>query len=88
MEHPHDETVEVYKPGSELEANIIRDVLKQNEIEAGFRSNWSSWYDGIFVTAMGPGSIFVFKKDADRAKELIEDYRHSLQDYKDTQKEE
>lgn len=93
MENINEDTVEIYKPKSELEANIIRDILKQDDIESGFKSNWSSWYDGIFVTAMGLGSIFVFKKDAARAKKLIEEYFESLKDnpdfnYDDQAKEE
>ena len=83
MENVNEETVEIYKPKNELEANIIRDILKQDDIESGFKSNWSSWYDGIFVSSMGWGSIFVFKKDADRAKKLLEEYFESLKDNPD-----
>ena len=78
MEQDNEPTVEVYKPRTELEGNIVRDILRDSGIEAGFNSNWSSWYDGLFVTSRGPGSIFVLEKDAETAKEIIADYLDSL----------
>jgi len=78
MEQDNESTVEVYKPRTELEGNIIRDILRDNGMEAAFNSNWSSWYDGLFVTSRGAGSIFVLEKDAETAKEIIAGYLDSL----------
>jgi len=80
MDNREEETVEIHRPKSEIEANIIRDVLKQQGIESGFMSNWSSWLDGVFVTVKGIGSIFVFKKDADMAKAIISEYLTSIKE--------
>ena len=78
MEQDNEPTVEVYEPRTELEGNIVRDILRDSGIEAGFNSNWCSWYDGLFVTTRGPGSIFVLEKDAQEAKKIIREYLDSL----------
>jgi hypothetical protein len=78
------ETVEVYRPKSELEATIIRDILEQQGIDAGYTSNWSAWIDGVFTLAGGAGGIYVFKGEVERAKSIIADYLSTIEEGPDT----
>jgi hypothetical protein len=89
MHNQDEETVEVHRPVTEIEANIIRDILFQQGIDAGFNPNISSWFDGLFSLSMpgGVGRIFVLKKDAERAKTVISDYLAAVKEDADARNE-
>ena len=90
MDNQKEETVEIHRPKSEIEANIIRDILKQEGIDSGFDSDISSWFDGLFSLSMpeGIGRIFVFKEDADQAKAVISDYLTAIKEPPDVNADE
>ncbi|MBD3398931.1 MAG: hypothetical protein GF399_01200 [Candidatus Coatesbacteria bacterium] len=68
-------TDEVHRAANEMQARLLTGLLKQNNIPYYIISNYVPWFDGIFTTAKGYwGTIHVLRGDAERARELIQDY--------------
>ena len=67
------ETVLVHTFQNVIEESRIRAVLEEEGIEIMVRSFEDSAYDGIYTLQKGMGQIRVFKKDAERAKKIIEE---------------
>jgi hypothetical protein len=74
----------VYKPESEFLALSLKALIEKENISVFLRSEQIPWYGNIMTTAKGYwGKIFVLKKDAPEAKELIEGFlnnSHSAND--------
>ena len=50
---------------------LIKDVFKNENIEFQIKSNYDTAYNGIFIAQKGIGSIYVFKKDKERAEKIL-----------------
>ena len=69
----------LYKPGDELLAIRIKDLLEQEGVEAITRSYQMPWYDGL-AKMMRPewGEVLVSEEDFDRAREILTDLLAAL----------
>ncbi len=52
---------------------LIGEVFENNGISFTIREKFDSAYDGIFIGQKGLGDLYVFEKDADAAKRLLEE---------------
>ncbi len=73
------ETVRVHTFENLVEGSRLKAILEEEGIEVMTRSFEDSAYDGIFVLQKGLGEIRVFKKDAERAKRIIEEDRQAIE---------
>ena len=81
MQNAEEEIIEIYSPRCDLEATMLSALLNQNGIKAVLQESYSrlsKYYS--FETTHDFGRILVFKKDADKARKLIDDYLSSLKD--------
>jgi len=66
-----DKLVEVYKAGSEMEAQVIKSLLESYEIPCLFKSNAAPSVHMFTLNGMGEVRVMVWDSDADKARELI-----------------
>lgn len=52
---------------------LIQETFEEANIGFRVKSKYDTAYDGIFVTQKGVGDIFVFEKDKERAKTILND---------------
>ena len=73
--HENEETVKIFTLEREHESLVplIREAFSEAGIAIHFQSKFDTAYDGIFVTQKGLGDIFVFRKDRDKAEEILRD---------------
>ena len=79
MQNNQEEVIEIYDPRNDVEAAVLLDLLNQNGIKAVLQeshSRLSKYYS--FEWNLDSGHILVFRKDADKARKLIDDYLSSL----------
>jgi len=52
---------------------LLTEVFENNDIAFTIREKFDRAYDGMFIGQKGLGDLYVFEKDADRAKVLLEE---------------
>ena len=74
--------VPVATPEDEFEGRLLADVLSGNGIPATVSSREMPWYDGLASHVMNAGTwgtVLVRRRDAARARQLIDDYVRTSQ---------
>ena len=69
-----EKTCVVHEVESELEGQIIEDLLKQAGIAAMVSTTHDSAFDGMETTAKGWGKVIVLAEDREAALKVINDY--------------
>ena len=52
---------------------LIQETLDKEDIALHLHSNYDTAYDGVFVGQKGVATLYVFKKDEERARAIVED---------------
>ena len=67
--------IKVFEAPDELAAITLREMLEEEGIPVFVQSYQVPWYDGIMRVAKGFwGRLLVRDEDAERAKEIVEDF--------------
>jgi hypothetical protein len=76
-----EETVKIYilEKEDEVLLPLIKEAFKKEDIPLQIRSKYDTAYDGIFIGQKGLADIYVFKKDEQRAIELLAEIKESHQ---------
>ena len=74
-----EKTSAVYEVESELEGQIIEDLLQEAGIPAMVSPIHDTAFDGIETSAKGWGRVIVLVEDREAAEALIQEYLASLQ---------
>ncbi len=66
-------TVKIATLGREHEylVPLINEIFERNDISFTIREKFDRAYDGIFIGQKGLGDLYVFEKDVERAKSLL-----------------
>ncbi len=73
MKEKEDELVELITYHNYIEYGKIETALKRSKIKFLNRSFEDSAYNGIYTFAYGLGKIYVFKKDFEKAKNILKE---------------
>ncbi|MFO7760625.1 MAG: DUF2007 domain-containing protein [Desulfobia sp.] len=65
------------QPENAAEADIIRQILEQNNISARITSFYDTAYDGLFQIQRGWGVINVSESDYEKAVKILENWKAS-----------
>jgi hypothetical protein len=81
MMNQTEETVKIYTLEKEDEVllPLIKEAFKKEEIPLQIRSKYDTAYDGIFIGQKGLADLYVFKKDEQRAVDLLAEIKESHQ---------
>ena len=73
--HENEETVKILTLERKHESlmPLIEEAFSKADIAIHFQSKFDTAYDGIFVTQKGLGDIYVFRKDREKAEEILRD---------------
>ena len=76
-----EETVRIYtlEKEDEILLPLIKEAFKKEGIPLQIKSKYDTAYDGIFIGQKGLADLYVFKKDEQRAIELLAEIRESHQ---------
>lgn len=67
-----EETVVLYRAATGAEAAAVQEALEEEGIDSFARSGEVPWLDGVLIVGQGFwGDIYVFKKDFERAREIV-----------------
>jgi hypothetical protein len=69
--------INVYKPDNEAEANAIKMILEENNIDAKVTSFHDTAYDGLYQSQYGWGVIKVSEENFSKAQEIITEWKNS-----------
>lgn len=70
-----DKMIDVYILENIIEAQIIEQILKEKGIEVFIETYHDTAFNGIFIPQRSWGVVRVLSRDADRARELIDEYK-------------
>jgi hypothetical protein len=78
----NEETIKIFTFEREHEylLPLLITAFKENEIDHHLRSKYDRAYDGVFVGQKGVGDLYVFRKDEEKARQILEDLLKSRPD--------
>jgi ABC-type Fe3+-hydroxamate transport system substrate-binding protein len=82
MGKEEERTCVVHTVDSDLEGQIIEDLLQEAGVPAMISPNRDAAFDGYAESQKGWGSVIVLAEDRDEAEKIIEEYLASLEEEK------
>lgn len=79
--------VKIHALANEVEGIAIKAILEDAGIPCIIKDFSDLAYDGIYISQKGWGEIYVFEKDIDTAKELVQEFLKNRGRYEDKEKE-
>jgi hypothetical protein len=74
------ELVALCTVGSPIEAQVLEGLLGDQEIPSQLVTWHSTPYDGIFESQRGHAELRVYRRDLERARDVLADFRSSSED--------
>ncbi len=79
------ELVEIRVLNDSMEATLVEDLMKKENIHCLIQKYEDLAFDGLFTKDKGFGRVLVFPEDGEKARTILDDYLDNHPEEEDTQ---